>query len=252
MQIPPRTRSYVQCWTKLLKNEVYVLPPKTTKYSKCKREFFRKSGEFWSIYEPEATRKLYEPMDASVNACVATPKQPSELVKKTRRGFGTKNLRNKTFETHSLTLVGTNANGLNPKRQSLFRIINRFRPSIITIQETMLSYYGLIKLPGYQVFENLWEESKGGGLLTAVVLELNPVLIASHDDTEILVVEIDIKGTKMRVINCYGPQEDEESHIIDQFWQSLEAEIIKCKDLRQIEKLLLFFASTGTPDRSAG
>jgi len=191
-------------------------------------------------------------MDASVNACVATPKQPSELVKKTRRGFGTKNLRNKTFETHSLTLVGTNANGLNPKRQSLFRIINRFRPSIITIQETMLSYYGLIKLPGYQVFENLREESKGGGLLTAVVLELNPVLIASHDDTEILVVEIDIKGSKMRVINCYGPQEDEESHIIDQFWQSLEAEIIKCKDLRQIEKLLLFFASTGTPDRSAG
>ena len=99
------------------------------------------------------------------------------------------------------------------------------------IQETMFSYYGLLKIPGYQIFENLRDPGKGGGgLLTAVLCSLDPVLIASHDDVEILVVQIEINKVKIRLINAYGPQEDEEPNKTLLFWQSIEAEIIKCEN----------------------
>ena len=67
----------------------------------------------------------------------SVPKQ----LKQSRRGYGRKNARNKLDNRkHDLTLIGTNANGLSTKRESLFRIINIFKPSIVTVQETMFSY----------------------------------------------------------------------------------------------------------------
>ena len=59
--------------------------------------------------------------------------------------------------------------------------------------------------------------------------DLNPVLVTHcKDDTEILVVEADI-GVK-RIINGYGPQEDDDIQDVLSFWQEFEMEVIKAKD----------------------
>ena len=90
---------------------------------------------------------------------------------------------------------------------------------------------GLVKLPGYQLFEKVRESKGGGGLLTCVDEDLNPVLISScKDDTEILTVEANLGNNKIRIINAYGPQEDDDIQDVLGFWQELEGEVIRAKD----------------------
>ena len=88
-----------------------------------------------------------------------------------------------------------------------------------------------MKIPGYQAFDKVRSIKGGGGLLTMVDEDLNPVLVSQgNDDVEILVVEANIGEKKLRIINAYGPQEDDNSQDILSFWQELEGEVIKAKE----------------------
>ena len=128
-------------------------------------------------------------------------------------------------------MLGSNAAGLKSKTESFFNLFNKFKPSVVTIQESKHKKSGMLKIPGYQTFEKIRNNKAGGGLLTTVDEDLNPVLFSSgKDDIEILTVEIQVGNKKMRIINCYGPQEDEHTHEIMKFWQELETEVIKAKD----------------------
>ena len=66
-------------------------------------------------------------------------------------------------------------------------------------------------------------------MITAIDEHVGSVLV-SNTDNEILVVQIDIEGLNIRVINAYGPQEDSETEIIHRFWQDLEKEVILAKE----------------------
>ena len=154
----------------------------------------------------------------------------SKLKSKTRRGYSRKNRKYKCESKFELSLVGTNAAGLNTKRESFFHLINTVKPSLITLQETKVSMRGTIKLPGYQCFEHIRTNRRGGGLLTAAAHDLNPTLITEHEETDILVIQLDMPEIKIRLINAYGPQEQDNPLIILNFWQSLECEICKARD----------------------
>ena len=93
--------------------------------------------------------------------------------KRTRRGYGKKNNKKykKGIKNVKFLLMGTNANGLMGKQESLKNLINKFRPSVLTVQETKLARMGLIKLNGYQVFEKVRPGGLGGGLLTGQKLK---------------------------------------------------------------------------------
>ena len=135
------------------------------------------------------------------------------------------------------SIFGSNANGINGKKESLLANINFFQPSVITIQETKLRKVGTLRLPGYQVFEKV-RSGFGGGLLTAVNETLLPVLISSGkgDDSEILVVQVKTETHNIRIINAYGPQEDSyNKHEIYDFWQELEQEILAAKEVIRLD-----------------
>ena len=126
------------------------------------------------------------------------------------------------------SLIGTNANGLSGKLDSLNSAITFFnRPSCITVQETKLRSKNL-KIPGYQVFLKN-RKGFGGGLLTAVEENLAPVLISSSE-SEILVVQTKVGPLNIRIINGYGPQETESKQSILDFWQEVEKQIINARD----------------------
>ena len=126
--------------------------------------------------------------------------------------------------------MGNNAAGLKAKKDSLEAIINVFKkPSCITIQETKLAKNAHFQLSNYQVFQKN-RNGSGGGLLTAVDPVLNPVQIATkNEEAEILTIQVQIKNKKIRIINAYGPQNDEAQQTRLNFWLGLEEEIISAK-----------------------
>ena len=159
-------------------------------------------------------------------------KSRKPVTKKTRRGYGKKNRRKNGGERAEFSLMGTNANGIQAKQESLKENINFFQPSVITLQETKLRTLGKIKLPGYQIFEKV-RSGCGGGLLTAVDEKLSPVLISTgqHEESEVLVVQCRAQSYDIRIINAYGPQEDAyNKEVIYAFWQELEEEIVSAID----------------------
>ena len=158
-------------------------------------------------------------------------KTPSAIKSKkiNRRGNGKRN-KNGFNSEQIFSLWGNNSNGLKAKISSLRANIEYFEtPSCITIQETKLRQNNIIKLKGYKVFEKQ-RKGLGGGILTAVLDELNPVLISDGDENEILVVQAKVGNQNVRVFNCYGPQEDENFQTKVDFWNTLEKEIISATD----------------------
>ena len=149
--------------------------------------------------------------------------------KKTKR----KEYKNKKNEA-TFSLFASNANGIKGKIDSLLTNVNIFQPSCIILQETKLRFPGTVKIEGFQIFENL-REGLGGGLLTAIDNNLNPVLISTgSEDFEALIIQVKIGSKDLRIFNCYGPQEqsqaqrpvNEQTAAINIFWQELEKEII--------------------------
>ena len=154
--------------------------------------------------------------------------------KKTRRGYGEKNRRKNLEKKQNLTIVGTNSAGLTSKKESFFSLVNILNPSIITVQETKHTKIKNLKIPGYQNFERIRNGKSGGGLLTCIIEDLNPVLInTANEDIELMTVEVNIGSEKIRIINGYGPQEHDDTNSIISFWQELETEVISANDLNR-------------------
>ena len=163
-------------------------------------------------------------------------KFPTPLLKtkkKTKRGGRKSKSKSKKCEnkTVNFTILGNNCAGLKAKTKSLNQAIKAYNfPSCVTLQETKMRKMGLIKLNDYQIFEKI-RPGLGGGLLTAIKETLNPVLISRiSESAEILVVQCQVNEMKVRILNGYGPQDDD--HIITRqdFWMTLEQEVVAAKE----------------------
>ena len=91
----------------------------------------------------------------------------------------------------------------------------------------------VFSLKNYQVFQKN-RNGSGGGLLTAVDPALNPMLISTkNEEAEILTVQLTmpnrVNNAKIRVINGYGPQNDDIVQNRLNFWLGLEEEILDAK-----------------------
>ena len=126
---------------------MYVL---ASKRKKCK-PFFRKKHDDEPLDEPDD-----KPLDAdSTKPVPSKTNEPMKCRNKIRRGYGKKNDRKNKTKKINLSIIGTNAAGLKSKQESFFNMINTFKASIITIQETKHTRPGVLKLQGYQTFEKV-------------------------------------------------------------------------------------------------
>ena len=84
--------------------------------------------------------------------------------------------------------------GLMGKKDSFLNLVNEFKPGVSMLQETKLYKKGQFKVDNYSIFENLRGQSEGGGLLTMVHENFEPVLVtkihSSKMNENILVVEV--------------------------------------------------------------
>ena len=151
--------------------------------------------------------------------------------KQTNRGKGKRKNKNKAHFV-DFSILGTNARGLKQKKESLENTLRFFNnPSLVSIQETLLRSNEKFLIPRYQTFTKN-SKLKGRGLLTAVIENLNAILVSDVDsENDILVVQVDIhESLKIRIINGYAPQEDDEKERVLSFYQSLEMEVENAKE----------------------
>ena len=119
---------------------------------------------------------------------------------------------------NKLSIVGQNVFGAFSKQNSLSNVINVLSPSIINLQETKVRKAGMLKFTGYQTFENVRSDKLGGGLLTAVDINLKPVLVNVKEDVELINVEIVKPIGSVNVLNAYVPQEYDPVSSKIKFW----------------------------------
>ena len=130
----------------------------------------------------------------------------------------------------TLTIVGTNANGIVSKIDSLALVVKELSPAVIILQETKVNRKGQVSLPGYEIFKLIRESDTGGSLLTAIHCDLSPVLISETDDgIEILVVQAQVESFKCTFINAYGPQEYASNEDKIAFYARLDQEVKNAK-----------------------
>ena len=110
-----------------------------------------------------------------------------------------------------LTIIGNNIAGLTSKKESLINLVNTVKPAVGMFQETKLYKKGQLKLENYCIFESIRGEKQGGGLMTIVHSNFEPVLIPQKNEIKmaenVLVVEAKLGQSRVRYINAYGVQE---------------------------------------------
>ena len=125
--------------------------------------------------------------------------------------------------------MGCNAAGLLNKLESLKRNVQIFNPGVIFIQESKTKRRNQVKLGDYVIFEKIRKQGGGGGLLTGVHKNLEPVSVGDDSDEEVLTVEAKIANRKVKLINAYGPQEASNEDVKQSFFSKLDEEIKRAK-----------------------
>ena len=109
---------------------------------------------------------------------------------------------------------------------SLISNISQFSPGAFLIQESKVSRKGQIKVKNYEIFEVVRTNANGGSILTGVHENLSPIFISGgEDETEILVVQCQVSGVDIRLINGYGPQENAKIEDKIEFYSKLDQEV---------------------------
>ena len=107
-----------------------------------------------------------------------------------------------------MIIIGTNCNGIISKKESLKAIIENMKYcGVFFLQETKVHRKGLVKIQNFEIFEVVRSLKSGGSILTGIHKSLQPILINSDDELEILTVQANVGSLTCRFINAYGPSE---------------------------------------------
>ena len=146
--------------------------------------------------------------------------------KRTRRGRGG----NRKCKNLPFKIVGNNCAGLKGKIDSFKNLLMNCSPAIVMLQETKLYKRGTIKFNQFQCFEKLRSEKEGGGLMTLIHKNMDPVIIPTKSQSKmglnVLVIEANIRNMKIRFINAYGVQECAAIEEKLEFYSIIEEEIL--------------------------
>ena len=130
-----------------------------------------------------------------------------------------------------MKIVGNNCAGLQGKKESFESLLKILSPAIVMLQETKLYRRGTLKFEQLECFEKIRSDKKGGGLMTLIHKNFEPVVIPTRNQSEmssnVLVVGAKIKNIKIRFLNAYGVQECAAIEEKIEFYSILEEEILK-------------------------
>ena len=133
------------------------------------------------------------------------------------------NTRKSTF---SVLLV--NLRGYKSKETSLKKVIAQVYPSMVALNETMLSGKMKVSLPQYISWNKKRKEKGGGGVSTAVSAEYSDTTVGAGDgvgDDEYIITRVECFKPALSVINCYREQRKINKEVVEEKWKRLRADM---------------------------
>ena len=124
--------------------------------------------------------------------------------KRKYRGRGKYNRKQKLF-----SILLANIRGYKSKEVSLKKVINKVRPSLVLLNETLLVGNTKVSITPYTSWCKNRKEKGGGGILTAVAQQYKDSAVGAGEgegDDEYLITRIECFSPALNIINCYGEQ----------------------------------------------
>ena len=140
--------------------------------------------------------------------------------------------KNSTLNTrqNTVNILTTNAAGLRYKAGDLNNKIKHFDSTIFSVQETHFARKGRFEINKYIIFEAIRKGKQKGGSMLGVHVDLCPVLVQEYSDKfELIVVEVQVGDTCIRIMTGYGPQEGWEEVEKMPFFEALESEVARAE-----------------------
>ena len=170
-------------------------------------------------------------------------KEKKEKRRKRRRGKG--NNDNKTF-----TILLVNMRGYKSKEYSLKKALKKVKPSMVTMNETLLRGNMKVSLePSYISWSKNRTAQTGGGVATAVARAyMNKSGGAGEDlgGDEYLITRVATFKPALNVVNCYGEQRKTSRLEVEDKWKRL------CRDLETIRARNEFCVLSGDLNKWIG
>ena len=164
--------------------------------------------------------------------CTATN---NKLRKPIRRGkkkqLNSLNRNSNNSKNKKIRILYSNANGILSKINSLISIVENENINIVALAETKCSRSGLFKIPNFNdCYESTREMKKGGGLaiLFHKLIDDTCLMEKGNGEAEVIVIEINSKSIKWRIILFYGCQESENESYRKKCYQDIEVHINDC------------------------
>ena len=135
------------------------------------------------------------------------------------RGRGKVNKREDTF---SVLLV--NLRGYVSKERSLKKVLKKTKPSMVALNETLLTGKRKVSLLPYTSWTKNRSEKGGGGIASAVAQSYKDCAVSAGEgegDDEFLVTKLDCFRPALCVVNCYGEQRKTSKGEVEQKWKRL-------------------------------
>ena len=146
---------------------------------------------------------------------LATKKNIKRRKRKSSRNF-----------SKSLRFLGVNANGLRSKLSTFRKVIAKLQPSVFFVEETKYQDAGKLKLDNFIIFELIRKNKSGRGLALGCAKELQPVWVREgNNQVEALSIEIFVRNMQIRCCIGYGPQENDNIEINEEFWKYLDEDV---------------------------
>ena len=124
-----------------------------------------------------------------------------------------------------LDAISLNVRGLNDtkKRKSIFRWLHKSRANLICLQETYSTNechsVWINQWGGNIIFSDGSNHGKGVAILIPPKVDAEIIDVSRDDEGRFLYAEIALQGTKFKIINIYGPNDENSS---EQFYIGLK------------------------------
>ena len=80
-----------------------------------------------------------------------------------------------------MKIIGNNSAGIKAKSDSFKNVLNQLKPGVVMLQETKLYRKGTLKFDNFCVFEKVRGQREGGGLLTLVHQNVEPIMLSREE-----------------------------------------------------------------------